>query len=202
MLADLTEQFIRSNFDFKYLIRAITASAAYQRSSMMTHPSQKDLHWFARMPLRGLTGEQLFDSLATATGYREAAAPQPQFAAMGRGGSPRAEFLTRFATQDRKTETQTSILQALALMNGRFISDATSLSKSATLAAVVEAPFMDNAARLETLFLAALSRPPRPEERERLLSYVERGGATGNQAEALADVFWALLNTSEFLFNH
>jgi hypothetical protein len=37
---------------------------------------------------------------------------------------------------------------------------------------------------------------------ERFTSYVDRGGATGNPKKALADVFWVLLNSPEFLFNH
>jgi hypothetical protein len=151
------------------------------------------------MPLRGLTAEQLFDSLATATGYRETTA-----SGMGLrvGTSPRTEFLNRFASQDRKTETQTSILQALSLMNGRFISDATSLNRSATLAAVIDAPFFSMEERIDTLYLAALSRLPSADERERLASYVQRGGSDNNQNMALADVFWAILTPSEFLFNH
>ena len=61
---------------------------------------------------------------------------------------------------------------------------------------------MKDAAKIETLYLAALTRKPRPKELERLTKYVESGGPTKNQKAALADVFWALLNSSEFLFNH
>ena len=42
-------------------------------------------------------------------------------AVFGREPSPRSEFLTRFASQDKRTEPQTSILQALLLMNGKFV---------------------------------------------------------------------------------
>ena len=87
-------------------------------------------------------------------------------------------------------------------MNGRFVADATSLERSTTLAAVADAPFLDTAGRIETLFLAALSRPPRPEEASRFLAYVNGGGARNNQRAALADVFWVLLNSPEFILNH
>jgi hypothetical protein len=202
LLAELTQQLIAHDFDLKYLLHAITLSEAYQRTSEQTHDSQKDTHAFARMPIRGLTPEQLFDSLAAATGYQgPVGAPNQPFIVFN-DPSARGQFLSRFATQDRRTETQTSILQALALMNGRFISDATSLRTSATLAAVADVPFLSLDQKIETLYLAALSRPPRPEERDRLLAYVQRGGAQSDPGAALADVFWALLNTSEFLFNH
>ena len=65
----LAKDFADHQFDVQYLIRAITASRAYQLTSARTDKSQDDPTLFARMPLRGLTGEQLFDSLATATGY-------------------------------------------------------------------------------------------------------------------------------------
>ena len=67
---------------------------------------------------------------------------------------------------------------------------------------MAEAPYLDTPGRIETLFLAALTRRPRPGELERLVPYVERGGPSGDRTKALADVFWALLNSPEFRFNH
>ncbi|MCS7045200.1 MAG: DUF1549 and DUF1553 domain-containing protein [Gemmataceae bacterium] len=202
LLAELTQQLIAHNFDLKFLLRAILNSRAYQRSSAMTHPSQKDLQSFARMPIRGLTPEQLWDSLTTAVGYRPAPGQLDPRLDFLNNQSIRAQLLARFALPERRTETQTSILQALALMNGKFISDATSLRTGELLAGVADFPAWSAERKLETLFLATVSRPPRAEERDRLLTYVQRGGARGDEAAALADVFWALLNSSEFLFNH
>lgn len=204
LLALMTQQFVAHNFDVQYLIRAITATQAYQRTSAQTHPGQSDSRLFARMALRGLTGEQLFDSLAQATGYNERSAPAGprDVVNLRAGNSPRAEFLAKFASQEKRTETQTSILQALALMNGKFISDATSVERSQTLAAVADAPFMNTTQRVEALFLVALSRRPRPEESDRLVTYVNGGGPRNDANAALADVFWALLNSSEFILNH
>ena len=47
-----------------------------------------------------------------------------------------------------------------------------------------------------------LDRKPTPDEAERYGSYVDRGGPTNDPKKALADVFWVLLNSTEFLFNH
>jgi hypothetical protein len=202
LLADLTEQFVAHDFDIKYLLRSIMLSQAYQRGSALTHPSQRETQAFARMPVRGLTPEQLFDSLATATGYNfQLGQADPRIVAFN-DQSARGQFLNRFALQERRTETQTSILQALALMNGKFVSDATSLRTSNTLAAIADVPFMTLEQKIDALFFAALSRSPRAEERDRLLIYAQRGGAQNDPGAALSDVFWALLNTSEFLLNH
>ncbi len=203
LLAELSRQFVAHKFDLKYMIRAIMQSKTYQRTSAVTHESQTDLRAFARMAVKGMTPEQLFDSLAQATGYSEAPGVRNQpVQIFNPQNNPRAEFLTRFASLDKRTESHTSILQALALMNGRFIADATSVERSNTLGAIVESPFMKTEDRIEALYLAALSRKPRPEELDRLTAYVNRGGPAGDANKALADVFWALLNSSEFILNH
>jgi hypothetical protein len=187
LLDELAGEFVKHGYDLKYLIRAIVLSRAYQLSSAAPPGGADGAAAFARMPVRALAPEQILDALATATGIRAA--------------SP--DLATRFARQDEKpTEVQTSILQALTLMNGKLVDDATVLERSETLAAVANAPFLDTAGKVEVLYLATLSRPPRPEESARLVRYVEKGGPSGDRDRALADVFWALLNSGEFILNH
>jgi hypothetical protein len=195
----LGREFAAHKFDVKFLVRAITASEAYQLASATTDPTQEDARLFAKMAVRGLTPEQLFDSFAQATGYKDGT-PRGQRRFVF--GTPRQEFLNKFTQQDRLTEFQTSIPQALALMNSRLIADATSPERSETLGAIVDAPFMDTRGRIEALFLTTLSRQPTPDEINRLVPYVDGGGAKKNSKRALADVFWALLNSAEFILNH
>lgn len=200
LIDDLARGLVESRFDLKFLIRAITSSRAYQRSSQVTHASQEELRTFSRMPLKALSPEQVFDSLATAVGYRgDNTVQRFNFAV----NTPRGEIQSRFSNPvDRRTEFQMSILQALALMNGRFISDATSLDRSETLAAIIDSPFLSTREKLDTLFLSTLARPMRGSEVGRLVPYVEGGGPSRNRNRALADVFWVLLNSSEFILNH
>jgi hypothetical protein len=213
----LAKDFAAHDFDLKYLLRAIVSSEAYQRTSARTHASQDEAQYFARMPLRGLTPEQLFDSLTEAVGTPTAASNNIDgrlIGFIGRGG-PRDEFLGKFAnSSDRATEVQTSILQALALMNGRYVADATSVSNSQRLAAILDMPSWDTEKRLEALFLSTVSRRPKAKELEKLTAYVKQAtepeeGKTLTDAEkekryrdALADVFWVLLNSGEFYLNH
>ncbi len=199
LLDELTRQFIASGYDVKNLIRAFVATKTYQRGSTLTHPSQADARLWARMPVRGMSGDQLYDSLGIAIGMRTTNRPnvQQQFGVTG----SRFDFVNKFAAQDKQTEKQTSILQALMMMNGKFVADATNLSSGNTLAAIADAGFMSLGQKIETLYLATLGRMPRPEEMERMESYLARGGARNDPATALADIFWALLNSSEFALN-
>ena len=100
------------------------------------------------------------------------------------------------------TAVTTTILQALMLMNGQFITDVTSLEKGEVLGAIGDVPGWDTRERVTALFLTSFARAPLPDELERFASYVDRGGPHGDKNKALADVFWVLLNSPEFLFNH
>ncbi len=207
LLDDLAKDFAAHDFDLKYLILAITSSKAYQLSSVRTHPSQDVPRQFSRAPLLGMTPEQLYDSVGEATRYTDAGGNANPFFG-NRGG--REDFLTRFSNlSDRPTEYQTSIIQALALMNGRLTADATSLERSQLLAAVLSSPFMDTPQRIETLYLATLCRKPNEKETARATKFIEDAVKTASKEEkdkrsnqALSDLFWALLNSGEFFFNH
>jgi hypothetical protein len=203
LLDELGKAFAAAKFDNRVLIRAITRSQAYQLTSKLSHPTQSNPRRFARMNLKGLTPAQLFDSLVAATGYREN--PQfknNQFAFFPQPGNPRSMFLSRFAATDKATETSTTILQALMLMNGDFVDGQTAPDRSEILGAVLDVPGWDTKRRVEAVFMSALARDPCPEEMEKFSSFVDRGGAAGDKKKALGDVFWVLLNSPEFLFNH
>ena len=203
LLEELGKAFADARFDFRVLTRGIIRSQAYQLSSKLTHPSQSDPRRFARMNMKGLTPGQLFDSLVVATGHREPASMrQNQFNFNPQPNNPRSQFLNRFASNEKATEASTTILQALMLMNGQFITDVTSLEKGEVLGAIVDVPGWDTRQRVIALFLTSFARAPLPEELDKFASYVDRGGANGDKKKALADVFWVLLNSPEFLFNH
>ena len=201
LLDDLAADFAEHGFDLKYLIQAFTASRAYQLTSAGKSASSEDVRLFERMPVRGLSPEQLFDSIVQATGHREPAT-SPRNVFTGNNNSVRGEFLNLFTNQStRPADVQTSIPQALLLLNGKLIGGATNLEQSETLAAIVDAPFLDTEQRIETLFLATLSRRPRPAELARFTALVQRSRPEDSK-NALADVFWVLLNSAEFMLNH
>ncbi len=96
-------------------------------------------------------------------------------------------------------------LQALFLMNGKFLEKRTRVSQNGDLQAIANPEGYvgsGHAGRLRSLYHLVLSRPPRTDEINRLVPYLEKGAAEGKLGEAVSDVYWALLNTSEFLLNH
>jgi hypothetical protein len=197
LLDELARQFVAHGFDYRFMIRAITRSKTYQLSSVYPSPVQPDARLFARMPVKGLTQDQLFDSFLLATGTPNNIRNQRGFIV----NSPQGDFEAKFTSQEKRTEYQTSIPQALALMNSQVVADATHPQRSQFLAAVANAPFLDTAGRIETLYLATLARRPRPDEADHFRRYIEKAGAD-KEKQALADVFWALLNSTEFFLNH
>jgi hypothetical protein len=204
LLDELARNWAEQRFDLKYLIRGIVGSRVYQLTSAATHESQADPQRFARMAVRSMTAEQLFDSVAEVCRYtgpddRKQAQPNRM-----NGPTPRDQFRDRFTGKSQRTESETTILQALFLMNGGFMADATSLDKDKNnnLWTIAASAATNTRRRIETIYLVTLSRKPRPQELARLVRYVEAAGAEENQRKALTDIQWALLNSAEFRVNH
>ena len=188
LLDELAGQFRAHGYNLKFLIRVLTATRAYNLSSAEIQGGSTT-SVFASMPVRGLSAEQLFDSLTQATGSEAADA--------------RARFLELFANrEERSVEAETTIVQALTMMNGSYIEGATNPETSQVLGAIVKAPFLDIPGRIETLFLATLTRRPRPDELSLLVRYIERRKSEHDHEKAIADIFWAILNGPEFHLNH
>ena len=192
-LDHLAKAFADSGFDLTELTRGIVLSRAYQLATESTASRPiGDAKAFSRATVRGLTGEQIYDSLRTAGGY-----PLPDAAASSTG---ERRFVALFQSE-RAGIAQRSVIQALALMNGGVV-DATVDPNVSPAVRAADAPFFNNSGRVDLLFLSALGRFPTAEERQLILKHVARGERTGERRRALADVFWALLNTAEFATNH
>lgn len=204
LLNELAQKFIENDFDVRFLVRAIVHTQAYQRSSGNEGKVTKDdYQLFSRMPVRGLSPEQLFDSVVEAVigpqGHERFSTNQ----AMNFGGqvptTPRAQFLAKFANNDRRHESQTSILQALFLMNGKFLAEEIKSNKNLdNIAYVPESG--PTSKRVTTLFRMVLTREPRPEELPRFVRFLEEGGP--DQRQRVGDLLWALVNSAEFRLNH
>jgi hypothetical protein len=87
-------------------------------------------------------------------------------------------------------------------MNGQLVNEGIKVSKGGNLDRLFKIRKSDSD-RVELMFLAALSRRPAAAEKSEILAYIKRKGtAAQKRKEGYEDAFWALLNTTEFLFNH
>ncbi|HEX5446964.1 MAG TPA: DUF1549 and DUF1553 domain-containing protein [Pirellulales bacterium] len=201
LLDELAGYFVDSGYDLKELFRVLASTEAYQRSSASLSEGEPPApESFARMLVKTLSPEQLYDSLLRAARRDEAA---PTMAAPGQPSmGDRQQFLARFNMGTHEaTEFAAGIPQVLALMNGALTDAATDPLRGGILLAI-DAPFFSDAERVEALFLAVLSREPTDAEREQFMRYVHDKPNADERRQALGDMLWAMLNSPEFILNH
>ncbi|MFO0879023.1 MAG: DUF1549 and DUF1553 domain-containing protein [Gemmataceae bacterium] len=198
LLADLTQQFAASGFDLKHLFRTICNSETYQRSSKPTGSNGSvGPELYARMAIKPLSPEQMYDSLASLLGGEarpNAARKNKQQAQQQKGGAnARAAFVAFFSADEGAdpTEYQAGIPQVLRLMNSAQFNNFGRLAGSVRSST-------DVGGLVEKLYLNILARRPTSVELERTSNYLRRGD---DRREAIAGVIWALVNSSEFALN-
>jgi hypothetical protein len=207
LLNELADYFVKSGFDLQQLWRTLANTQAYQLSSRHDDPDAAKPKLFARMLPKPLTPEQLFDSFVVlspsiaASGVPMAAAINATATSLDEDPN-RLDFCRRMRPPPGEaTEFRAGTLQALMLMNGRTTTGATS-PDSSSLVGALEAPFMTDKDRVEAMFLATLSREPDAAEREMFVEALAECKTPEDRSAALSDMFWALLNSTEFAFNH
>jgi hypothetical protein len=200
------------NHDPKHLMRWICNSRAYGLSSIANKTNDKveDEVLFSRMLLKALTPEQLFESLMVATNAKVAQSKESRQAL-------REDWLNKLVVNFGNDEGEEggysgTVVQALLLMNGADINKAIMAEKEGTVAAVLRKHAANkNAAKeaMKDLFMAALNRPPTVNEYNKFLSpkiYALPKASVPNQqvfwTGYYQDIFWALLNSNEFILNH
>lgn len=196
VLDELATLFKESGHDIRWLIAGITKSKVYQQRVVPMAP--REFPGFVHRPLKTLMPEQVFDSLEQALALPIAKADNgPRF------NGERNQFVARMneSATDQPADFKGGIPQALMLMNGRLTADATNLETSRTLRAVVEAPFLPPAEKIEVLYLAALTRKPTTEEADFLLRHVNQQKTDAERKAAYAEIFWGLLNNPEFVLS-
>ncbi|NOZ41000.1 MAG: DUF1549 domain-containing protein [Planctomycetes bacterium] len=199
----LSLDFAASGYDLRRLLRTLVLSDAYQLSSRAATDEPSQSLVFARMNIKSFTADQLYDCISVATQYEAMRAGNAENGALARfGNSSRQAFVEQFrAPPGQRTDYHAGIPQALTLMHGRLVHGATDLASSGLLKSL-SAPFFTDQQRIETLFLATLSRYPDAIEREKMLAHVEAASDDEGRSRALGDILWALLNSAEFTFIH
>jgi hypothetical protein len=116
---------------------------------------------------------------------------------MSQTRAARGQFLSRMrAAGSSPREYPHGVVQVLGMMNGPEINLAANPNQIGLLASL-EAPFFTDSDRIETLFLATLSRMPRAEEARRFADHLAAAGTSQEKKASLSDLLWVLLNTAE-----
>jgi hypothetical protein len=202
LLEKLAADFRASGYDIQTLIRWITTSEAYNLSSVMNASNEKDETLFSHMALKPMTPEQLFESVLVATNAHKAGGSKDTEAKRDRW---LRQFVVAFANDETQegTSFQGTIPQALMMMNGDLMAEATSVKPGGFLATLLDQARGQRtgpeAYVVSRLYLSALSRPPTQKEMAAARTFLARSPDT---IAVMQDLFWALLNSNEFILNH
>jgi hypothetical protein len=205
LLALLARELIDHRYDLKHLMHTIMTSRTYQASSTPTRNNRIDTQFFSRYPARRLPAEELMDAVAQVTGVPDRFATYPLGTRAIELSDTELASLTldtfgrppRVMPIDSERCSAPSMSQALELLNGEALQSKLKNSDGA-LARLLKSNPAD-ACVIEDLFLRALSRRPTPKEKADLVRLLP---TAPSREEAMQDVFWALINSKEFLFNH
>jgi Protein of unknown function (DUF1549)/Protein of unknown function (DUF1553) len=203
LLEALTKDFVAHGFDLRYLMRTIVSSRTYQASMVTNEWNANDRDNFSHAIPRRLSAEELMDAVSSAAGARPRFPDVPEDTAASQLVDPhigKEGFLDVFGRPARESSCECerrsdfSLPQALNLVNGRTISDAVADSKGRVAKLILSGTSEEII--VDELYLAALSRLPTMEERQRGLKYL----STAAKGSRVQDFLWALLNSKAFLY--
>jgi hypothetical protein len=196
----LAAEWTASGYDMRWLFRTLANTQAYQRH-LQPRPGTGMPGPAAVCPER-LRAEQVFEALARALGCDEndktIPAPAPSTApAVARHTGLRHMVYQAFKVDPSlpQDEVQGTIPQALLLMNSELVNRFTAATGKTFLTEALGKSMTDEAI-ITVLYERTLARRPKEEELEACRRYVQK---VGDRREALEDVFWCLVNSTEFL---
>lgn len=224
LLDFLSQQLIDCAYDIRAFFREIMLSAAYQRSSLAPEgidPNQMPAESFAVANLKGLSPEQLFQSLLVATQSGPVFDEQietalrddaPAYADLVKDAAALqkardtertrriGEFVTTFASTPGQPEVdfQASLPQALFLANHPLITEWLEPRSGNLSHKMLIRDEPDLVA--EEIYLSVLSRPPSPDERCAASAHLTARGP--ERPAAVKELIWSLLASAEFRLNH
>ncbi|MFN4918957.1 MAG: DUF1549 and DUF1553 domain-containing protein [Planctomyces sp.] len=206
LLKRLSREFVAANYDVKQLIRWIVSSEAYQLSSQygeknrIDDPAAGEMPLFSHMYLKSMQAEQLYDSLIVASN-----AHQSGNGSWSAQEEQRRRWMQQFVVafdndeNDESTTFNGTIPQALMMMNSELIDKACSVERGSFLFEQMSSPGAETQ-KINDLYMAALTRRPTRAEMTKMQKALARYGAA--KLNGYQDMFWALLNSNEFIFIH
>ncbi|RFC46283.1 MAG: Protein of unknown function (DUF1553)/Protein of unknown function (DUF1549) [Verrucomicrobia bacterium] len=206
LLEALAARLVEVGFKPRALIRDILLSRTYQHSSVENETNRADTRNFSHSYPRRMLAEVLWDCLTQATGYYNDGfyfeRPGTRAVQIGDGGIT-TTFLSTFGRSKRETpctcevKSQPTLSQALSLINGSNITNCIERGKNLPAWTATSG---DPQEVIRKLYLTSLSRLPSDFETAAFAETLRTRPA--GPSVALQDIFWAVLNSNEFLFNH
>jgi hypothetical protein len=205
LLDALATNFTAYGYDLKRLVRDICTSRTYQLSTRPNESNAGDDRNFSKGAVRRLRAEVLLDCISQVTETKDKfnGLPRGAHAVEIADGNTSTYFLTTFGRATRETvcscevRTEPNLSQALHLLNGVTIENKIAeggVVRKALKAGTQRQPLLDE------LYLRCLGRKPTADEQSALLAFLKDDPKTDEPV--FHDLFWALLNSKEFVFNH
>ncbi|MEI7921441.1 MAG: DUF1549 domain-containing protein [Planctomycetota bacterium] len=204
LLDELAKRFTESNYDLRKIVREICNSRTYQRSTKRNDSNLTDEKNFAHANLRRIQAESLLDTISVVTDTKDKfnGLPTGSRAVQIADGGYSTYFLTTFGRATRETpcscevKMEPTLSQALHLLNGDTV------NQKIKTGGVIEKLMKDKPKledRISDLYIRCFARRPTPEEVAKVTKAL---AIEPDPKKAMEDLFWALLNSREFLFNH
>jgi len=220
LLNDAAGYLAKNHFDMKALMRAILQSETYQRSSVALAQNKDDNRFYARYYPRRLMAEVMLDAASSVTAVPTTFKMDRRNANKGVGDSypmgyralqlpdtnTISYFLTSFGRPDRvqtcecERTNEPSMAQALHIANGDTLNQ--KLAAKDNRVDKLLASGKPDGEIVEDAYLLALSRLPTAKERGGMLKQLTEAKSPEDRRGVLEDVFWSLMSSQEFLFNH
>lgn len=205
LLDELGKRFTDYNYDFRRLVRDICTSRTYQLSTQTNPSNESDHSNFAHAELRRLRAEVMLDSITqvTSTTNKFPGLPVGARAVHIADGNTSTYFLTTFGRAKRETvcscevQMEPNLSQALHLMNGDTVNN--KIKQGGLIPALLKEKQTPEQI-ISELYVRCFSRKPTEKELATLTAVVAEDKE--NPQQALEDIFWSMLNSREFLFNH
>jgi hypothetical protein len=204
LLDELAKRMVDYKFDMKRIVRDICNSQTYQRSITPVEGNETDERNYSHATVRRIPSESLLDCISQVTNTKEKfrGLPQGARAVQIADGATSNYFLTSFGRSQRTTvcadeaTTDPSLSQALHLINGNATSG--KVAQGGLLKTWKDQGLSQDQI-IEKIYVRSLGRKPTELEAASLKKSVAEAP---NADQGLQDVFWAVLNSREFIFNH
>lgn len=201
----LADDFVAHGYDWRRLLTVIASTRAFQLDSALAdetaNPAQHQTHW-AAFPLVRLRPEQVVGALLQSASLSTIDSDSHIVVRLARAIGQN-DFIRRYGDSGAEEFDPHggTIPQRLLLMNGEIVHDRTEENLLANAATRIASLAPDDATAMEVATLAVLTR--RPDDVERQLFGERLAGTTGSErARRLGDLVWALVNSTEFSWNH